>query len=117
MWTFTTYIIYVYIQREKQKELPLEISLWGLYDFECKELKRKHKLFLHSNIQELEDDIKLLSRIGILNYNFRSQNIFIDKEKLELIERIGNDMKNDPIRKKVPLLDEYLKRIENAARP
>jgi len=117
MWTFTTYMVYAFIVQNNEKELPMQISLKELYDFECKELKRKQKLFLHSTIEELEEDVKLLSRIGILRYNFRSQNIFIEKENLESIEKIANGMKNDPMRKELPILDEYLKRIENAMKP
>jgi hypothetical protein len=118
MWTFTTYIVYAFIERNnKKEELPIQISLKELYDFECEELKRKQELFLHSNIEELEDDVKFLSKIGILQYNFRSQNIFLNEENIELIEKIANGMKKDPMRKELPILDEYLKRIENAMKP
>jgi len=117
MWTFTTYMVHAFIVRKNRNELPIKISLQELYNFECQELKRKQKLFLHGTIEELEEDLKFLSKIGVVKYNFRSQNIFIEKENLEKIEKIANFMKKDPMRKDLPILDEYLKRIENTMKP
>lgn len=119
MWTYTTYILYMfikYLQRKENIDLeqPIEISLEKFANFVFDILWGRYGLVFHDTKDELEEDIDLLSKLGIVAYNKRSKNITINFEHMKLLTKIAEGMQNDPMRAKIKIIDEYLGIIEKS---
>jgi hypothetical protein len=91
---------------------PLKIPFDEFANFVFDELWGKHGLAFHDTKDDLEKDIDLLSKLGIVEYDDRMERISVDLEQLKLLQTIAEGMHRDPIRKKIPLVNEYLSRIE-----
>jgi hypothetical protein len=104
------------MQRKENIDLeqPIEISFEKFANFVFDVLWGKHGLVFHDTKEELEEDIDLLSKLGLVAYNKRSKNITINFEQMQLLTKVGEGMYNDPVRTKIKIIDEYLTTIENS---
>jgi hypothetical protein len=104
------------MQRKENIDLeqPVEISFEKFTNFVFDVLWGKYGLVFHDTKEELEQDIDLLSKLGIVAYNKRSKNITINFEHMKLLTKIAEGMQKDPMRTKIKIIDEYLATIEKS---
>lgn len=120
MWTYTTYILFnftEYMKRNKKPDLskPLEFSFGDFADFVFEELWGKHGMVFHDTKEDLEKDVELLSKLDIIEYDRRQRKMKVDLAHMQLLRTIAGGMQKDPMRKKIPMVNEYLSRIEQSA--
>lgn len=90
----------------------LEFKLQDLSDFVFKKLWRERRIVFHDTEADLEKDLELLAKLRIIDYDPRTRAVTIDPEKMRTLNRIAEGMRKDPMRGKVPIINEYLRRIE-----
>lgn len=95
-------------------EQPLEISFEEFANFVFNVLWGDKGLVFHDTKEDLEKDIDLLSKLGIVAYNKRSKNIVINFEHMKLLTKLAEGMQKDPMRSKIKIIDEYLTTIEKS---
>ncbi len=88
------------------------MSFKDFADFVFRILWRQKGLTFHDSEKDLEKDIHLLSKLGLFDYDVDRKVIEIDEEDLQILTKIVNGMKQDPTRKMIPLINEYIETIE-----
>jgi hypothetical protein len=119
VWTYTTYILFNFTEYLKRKgkldpSKPFEFSFGDFANFVFEELWGKHGMVFHDTKEDLEKDVDLLSKLGIVEYDKRLKKMKVDLERMQLLQTIGCGMQKDPMRKKIPMVNEYLSRIEQS---
>jgi hypothetical protein len=117
MWTYTTYMLYTFLKGRNGGTFdtgPKKIDLDNFADFVFAKLWGEHAIVFHDSKSDLESDLKILAKLGLINYENHLKAIRINKEQMETLERIAHGMKTDPMRHRVPIINEYLTRIEAA---
>jgi hypothetical protein len=112
-------MIYVFLERKwrtSERSQRVNIGFQEFADFVFKELWGKHGIVFHDSEKDLERDLMLLSKLGIIHYDSLTKSITIDEEKMGTLNRIAEGMRKDPVRHRVPIIDEYFSRIEAAIR-
>lgn len=117
MWTYTTYMIYAFLQNRKGRvdhNKPAEVNFKDLTDFVFRKLWGEGGLVFHDSDRDLENDLKLLDKLGIIQYDTRQRIITMEPEEMKILDKIAHGMREDPVRHRVPIINEYLSRIEKA---
>lgn len=117
MWTYTTYMLYTFLKSQNGGTFdtgPKKINFSAFADFVFGKLWGERAIVFHDSPKDLEGDLKLLAKLGLIGYENHMQVITIGKEQMETLERIAKAMKADPMRQRVPIVNEYLTRIEAA---
>src|SRR3990170_6570611 len=107
MWTYTIYIIYTYIQHERpgqDYEGTMHIAVKNFVNFVFNIIWTEHRIAFHDSEEDLKKDLKLLSRFGIIDYS--NEVITITSSQLSTLEGIGQAFKNDPMRTRMPIVNE-----------
>ena len=113
MWTYTLYILDKYMQKnDKRSELNFE----ELANFIFVTLWRKHHLVFHDGRNDLREDLRYMSKLGMItledNEDFGRIKIKIaNKEKLEQATEI---VENSANLTGVKLFEDYKERIDEA---
>ena len=111
MWTYTAYILSMYLTKEPAEELK-----FAEFANFIEVLWRKEKLVLYDSVEDLLLDIKYLEKLGVLTLN-ESDNLkratikITDKAKLERIAKIVED---SAALTGVELFNAYVQRINSA---
>jgi hypothetical protein len=114
MWTYTLYAIHIYLSEGWKHEYRSGVI--KINDFFKNFLI--DTLWVKNNILWVSDEDKLYAHLKILEVqNFlkiHNDEIIITEDQAKAIQEFSHSMKNYGLRKDIPLVDVYLKRIEKA---
>jgi hypothetical protein len=117
MWTYTTYMLYTFLKSQNGGTFdtgPKKFNFDTFAEFVFAKLWGQQAIVFHDSPSDLERDLKLLAKLGLISYENHVRIVAIDKEQMQTLERIAKAMKADPMRQRVPIVNEYLTRIETA---
>lgn len=115
MWLYTCYMLYTFLKKKINMEKGIKIRFNDFADFVFGKVWGEQGLVFHDSDEDLEKDLKYLSRLGIVKYHEDEKTIELDEDKMRMLEQIAKDLEHDPLIDKMPLLREYLERIKRAA--
>ncbi len=112
-WTYTLYTLYTYLDG-KGKTASARVTLpdKDFFKFISEEVNRKQKLFLWGSTGNVKEDLDSMARMGYIGY--ADGKITLDKKQLSQVIEIGTGFQKDEVRHRVPLIDAYYTKIENA---
>ena len=123
MWPYTCYMLYAFIKYlERVGEVRKEngkyvVDFPSFSSFVFGRVWREGGLVFHDSVRDLEDDVKFVARLGVVTYDEHTKRIVLGDEELEVLRKVADTLKENPLRGRIPIIDEYLKRIEEAMVP
>jgi hypothetical protein len=108
-------MIYAFLRETRRNfDRPLRFRFQELSEFVFNKLWGERKIVFHDSETDLENDLRLLSKLGLVHYDARAHVVTMDPDDLQTLRKIAEGMRKDPARHQVPIIDEYLSRIETA---
>jgi hypothetical protein len=112
LWFLTAYIIAKLAPViGKKVNDSWELCKEDLIEFIFSKLWKKRGVALNDSIEELEGELRYLEKISLIE---RDGRIIIITE--DLSRKIIEKTKKDPWRKKIPILDAYIREIDESVR-
>jgi hypothetical protein len=109
MWLLTAYIIekLAPLKGKRVNENEWELSIEDLVDLIFAKLWKEAGIALNDSIEELKGELRYLAKLGCISLD--GNVIRTNENKLS---KLSEKVKNDPLRKVIPLWDEYIKKID-----
>jgi len=111
MWTYTLYMLDAFIRR-RGKYSNIKFKFEDFSNFVFEDLWKNQKIVFHDTAKDLLKDVRYLGELNLVQYNENSNRISITDGQYATIRKITVELKNDPIRERVPLVATYINKIE-----
>jgi hypothetical protein len=114
MWTYTTYVLGKYCDKNPKRCEELEFE--DLYNFIFNNLWLKEKLVFHDGMQDLLLDLDYLKKLGVISFegNEDPKKITIKITNKEALSKISKIVDDSFTLTGVKIFDDYKKRIDRA---